>query len=66
MVTDISASFEDSVFELDFNGIYSRYKTEYTSFLKIFKKAYKNDKKAIQASIRGIVKGTSGNSLHKG
>lgn len=55
----ISASFEDSVYSIDYNGILQRYKTDYTSFLKIFKQTYKDDKKAVQAQLREFVKKVS-------
>lgn len=55
----ISASFEETVFAIDYNGILTRYKTDYTSFLKVFNKNYKTDKKLIQAQFREIVKKVS-------
>lgn len=48
--------YEPTVFELDYNAILGRIKTEYTSFTKVFKKEYKQDKKAIQLHHKNIVK----------
>ena len=48
--------YEPTVFELDYNAILGRIKTEYTSFTKVFKKEYKQDKKAIQLHHKDIVK----------
>ena len=33
----INSIYEKTVFSIDYSSIYSRYKTEYTSFLKVFK-----------------------------
>lgn len=55
-INKLTLVYEETVFSIDYNGIYSRFKTEYTSFLKVFKKSYKLDKKLIQAQYRGIVK----------
>lgn len=48
--------YEPTVFELDYRPILNRIKTEYTSFTKVFKKSYKQDKKAIMIHNRDIVK----------
>lgn len=53
---EIFSQFENSIFNIDFQAIYNRYKTEYTSFLKYFKKQYRYDKKAIQLHYKKIVK----------
>jgi very-short-patch-repair endonuclease len=52
----IADDFEDSIYSVDFNGIDLRYKTEYPSFTKIFKKSYKEDKKEIRRHYKTIVK----------
>jgi very-short-patch-repair endonuclease len=52
----IVTEFENGIFDVDFQGIYNRYKTDYTSFFKVFKKSYREDKKAIQAQYKTIVK----------
>lgn len=56
---EILDEYEPTIFELDYNGILGRIKTEYTSFTKIFKKEYKQDKKAIQFHRKYIVKNIS-------
>ena len=48
--------YEPDVFNFDYKALLSRIKTEYTSFTKIFKKEYKQDKKAIQLLHKNIVK----------
>ena len=53
---DLLEVYEPTVFELDYNAILGRIKTEYTSFTKVFKKEYKQDKKAIQLHHKDIVK----------
>ncbi|MDY9920263.1 MAG: DUF4011 domain-containing protein [Synergistota bacterium] len=59
LVNLISTIYEDTVFHIDYNGIYTRYKTDYTSFFKIFNKNYKVDKKLVQGQFRQIVKRVS-------
>ena len=49
-------TYEQSVFDLDYESILGRFKTEYTSFTKVFKKEYKQDKKSIQLCHKDIVK----------
>lgn len=53
---DLLEVYEPTVFGLDYNAILGRIKTEYTSFTKVFKKEYKQDKKAIQLHHKDIVK----------
>ena len=53
---DLLKIYEPSVFELDYRAILARIKTEYTSFTKVFKKTYKQDKKSIMLHHRNIVK----------
>lgn len=38
-------NYEDEIIEIDYEPILYRFKTEYTSFTKIFKREYKEDKK---------------------
>ena len=59
LINLISAIYEDTVFHIDYNGIFTRYKTEYTSFFKIFNNNYRKDKKQVQAQFRQIVKKVS-------
>ncbi|MGL4908906.1 MAG: DUF4011 domain-containing protein [Bacteroidales bacterium] len=53
---EISQQFEKEVFAIDFQGIYNRYKTDYTSFFKYFNKEYREDKKTIRRCCKTIVK----------
>lgn len=48
--------YEPTIFDLDFHSILARVKTEYTSFTKVFKKSYKEDKKSIQLHHKDIIK----------
>lgn len=52
----IVSQFEDSIFDIDFQAIYNRYKTDYTSFFRFFKRSYRVDKKTIQVHYKTIVK----------
>ena len=54
--SDLLKKYEPSVFDLDYHAILARIKTEYTSFTKVFKKSYKQDKKSILLHHRDIVK----------
>lgn len=51
---EISDEYEDSIFKIDYDGILNRIKTEYTSFFKVLKKQYKEDKKAFLLSSKKI------------
>lgn len=42
-------AFEKEIFDIDYMGILSRYRTEYTSFFKYFKSSYRADKKQLQS-----------------
>lgn len=53
---DLLKTYEPTVFDLDYRAILARIKTEYTSFTKVFKKSYKQDKKSIMLHHRDIVK----------
>ncbi|MFB0919316.1 MAG: AAA domain-containing protein, partial [Oscillospiraceae bacterium] len=61
----LTSVYEKTVFCIDYNGILSRYKTEYTSFLKVFSKNYKADKKLIQSQYKEIVKRISDEQVFK-
>ena len=61
--TELLEIYEPEIFELDYKAILTRIKTEYTSFTKIFKKEYKQDKKSIQALHKDIVKKISDEEL---
>ena len=51
---NITADYEDSVFDMDWESIYRRFKVDYTSFLKYFRGTYYNDKKIIRSYCKGI------------
>ncbi len=42
----LAEQYEDSIYKIDYEGVLSRFKTEYTSAFKVFKRSYKADKKA--------------------
>lgn len=44
----IIENFEVGIFDFDYNPVFLRYKTEYTSFAKYFKRSYSNDKKSLR------------------
>lgn len=48
-IKTITAKYENEIFNLDYSGMLIRFKTEYTSFLKVFKENYKDDKNTIRA-----------------
>jgi hypothetical protein len=52
----IVLQFENGIFDIDFQSIYNRYKTDYTSIFKFFKKSYREDKKAIRVHYKTIIK----------
>lgn len=53
---DLLSEYETDILNIDFKGILSRFRTEYTSFLKIFKRQYKKDKKTVQARMKQFSK----------
>lgn len=52
----ILSEWEPDVLRLDYAPMLLRYKTEYTSFLKIFKSQYRHDKREIQALSKTVIK----------
>lgn len=52
----ILVDWESEVLSLDYAPILLRYKTDYTSFFKIFNSQYRNDKKQLQALSKTIIK----------
>jgi len=56
IISKLSATFEKGIFDIDYNGIFTRYKTEYTSVFRFFKNSYKTDKKQIQGLYKIIIK----------
>ena len=53
---EILSVYESDIFEVDYKEILKRYKTDYTSFTKVFKSQYKADKKAILACRKEVTK----------
>lgn len=53
---ELLISFEHDIFEIDYKGILSRYKTDYTNFFKNFKKQYKLDRKQVIGKYKEINK----------
>lgn len=47
-------AFEKEIFNIDYTAMLGRYRTEYTSFFKYFKRSYKADKKRIQSIYKDI------------
>ena len=54
--SELLNTFEKEVLEIDSKAILLRFKTEYTSFFKYFKKQYKSDKKEILGKYKDFVK----------
>ena len=52
----LMSEWEPEILSFDYAPILMRYKTEYTSFLKIFKGQYRRDKKQIQGLSRTVLK----------
>lgn len=52
----ILSNWEAEILELDYAPMLLRYKTDYTSFFKIFNSQYKRDKKQIQALSKTVIK----------
>ena len=48
--------FEEGIFDIDYKGIYERYKREYTSVFKVFKRQYKADIKQFKGLYKTIMK----------
>ncbi len=54
--TDVLSLFEKEIFEIDYKAILSRFKTDYTSIIKIFNRQYKLDKKQVIGKYKDIAK----------
>lgn len=52
LTTSISSRFDKEIFELNYSSMLKRFKVEYTSWFKIFKKSYRTDKKQILALMK--------------
>lgn len=46
-LAELKNKYDESILKIDYQGILLRFKTDYTSFTKIFKRTYKEDKKFI-------------------
>ncbi len=55
----ILRNWEKEVFDFDYASVLSRYKTEYTSFFRIFNSRYKQDKRQIQSLSKTVIKNLS-------
>jgi hypothetical protein len=53
---EILSQFEEEIFDIDFKSIENRYKTDYTSIFKVFKKSYRDDKRAIRVNYKTSVR----------
>lgn len=61
----LSEQYEDNIYDVDYEGILSRYKTEYTNIFKVFKGSYKADKKAFIACHKELGHKTSDGEILK-
>ncbi len=52
----ILGEYEKEIFDIDYNGIYQRFKVSCSSAFKIFNRQYKQDKQLIQSLHKGIVR----------
>lgn len=59
MKNSLSELYEDSVYDIDYESILTRFKTEYTNFFKVFKGTYKADRKAFIACHKDLKHKTS-------
>ncbi|HBY20989.1 MAG TPA: DNA/RNA helicase, partial [Clostridiales bacterium] len=55
-IDSICKEFEKGILSVDYQGIYARFKTEYTSVFRIFNSNYKTDKNQIRSLYKTIVK----------
>lgn len=56
ILANLSKNYDSSIREIEFNDILKRYKTDYSTFLKIFKPQYRRDRKEILTHFRTIRK----------
>jgi len=57
------STFERDIFNIDFRAMLSRFKTDYISFFKIFKRQYREDKKTIKGLHKQVVKKVSDDEI---
>lgn len=62
---ELLRTFEKEIFDIDYDAMYLRFKSDYTSFFKIFNKQYKADKRCIQGLHRELVKKVSDDSIYQ-
>lgn len=60
---DLLNTFESEVFSIDYQSMLLRFKTEYTSFFKFFKKQYRTDKKEILGKYKNVVTNIDDNAV---
>ncbi len=60
---ELLEQFESEIFDIEYNEILNRFKTEYTSFTKVFKSQYKQDKKRFLACSKEITKKISDETI---
>ena len=53
LTCSINNSFDKEIFDIDFSTMLKRFKVEYSSWFKIFKKSYRADKKQILGLMKG-------------
>lgn len=58
LTAELLKNYEDEVLNVDYKALLNRLKTEYTSFAKIFKKDYRQDKKLMLSLHRQVGKKT--------
>lgn len=58
-------TFEEGILSIDYQGILGRFKSEYTSAFKVFKKSYKEDKKVFLVNSKEIGRKISDDEMIK-
>lgn len=57
------STFERHILDLDFKQILARFKTEYTSFFRIFNRQYRADRKTMRSMYKQVVRKVSDNEI---
>lgn len=55
-IEELKKNYDIKILDIDFESMLIRFKTEYTSFFKIFNKNYKNDKNILKSHSNEIIK----------
>jgi len=55
-VEELKKNYDIKILDIDFESMLIRFKTEYTSFIKVFNKNYKNDKNILKSHSNEIIK----------